>query len=381
MAEKTKKKNEEAITTNFDESKQALQMMASPEFRKDMSGLIRSRSPLIYLVSTEEKRVLEYFKHYSKISGFRTFVWDCFSGLLNIVNMQPAALVTGDHTDPVTVLDWIIKEATEEVEASLNDMDEEQTRSKSRGNIYVMLDFHRFLRPCSPDIERRLRTLTKMDSNTVVVLVGPSYETTPALDKDVRVIDFPYPNSNEIKIALYSIVQGVYGANSKAEDETREKEVDIINAVSGLSYGEICAAFAKSVVMHKSLHIPSLLKEKQEVIRKTGVLEYFEPRIGIEDVGGLGNLVTWIKDRKCLLHDDAKAYGLGNPKGLLMIGVPGSGKSLAAKSIASEYQIPLLRLDFGALFNSLVGDSERNAREAIRVQQYLKVVLPFFLVL
>lgn len=369
MAEnRTARKGGEQPPSPLDESKQALSLMATPEFRKEMSGLIRSRSPLIYLVSTEEKRVLEYFKHYSKLGGFRTFIWDCYNGLLNIVNMQPAGLVSGEATDPVTILDWIVKEATEEAEASLDPADT-QARSKSRGNIYVLLDFHRFLRPCTPDVERRLRTLTRMDSNTVVVLVGPQYETTPALDKDVRVIDFPYPNNGEIKIALYSAVQGVYGKGSPTEKETQEKERDVINAVTGLSYGELTSAFAKSIVMHKGLDIPTLLKEKQEVIRKTGVLEYFNPKVSLEDVGGLGNLTSWLQERKCLFHEDAIEYGLTQPKGALLIGVPGSGKSLAAKATAAAYQIPLLRLDFGALFGSLVGESERQARQAIQVAE------------
>ncbi len=353
----------------LDESKQALAVMATPEFRKEMSGLIRSRSPLVYLVSTEEKRVLEYFKHYAKIGGFRTFVWDCYNGLLNIVNMQPAGLVTGDHTDPVAILDWIVKEATEQAEASLEDSEEEQARSKSRGNIYIMLDFHRFLKPCTPDIERRLRTLSRMDSNTVVVLVGPSYATTEALDKDVRVIDFPYPNNSEIKIALYSAIHGTYGQGSPIEKDTQAKEREVVNAVTGLSYGEVCASFAKSIVMHKNLDVPTLLKEKQEVIRKTGILEYFTTEVGLDDVGGLGNLTTWLQDRKCLFNEDAREYGLPQPKGALLIGVPGSGKSLAAKATAQAYQIPLLRLDFGALFASHIGESEGKARQAIQIAE------------
>ena len=356
-------------TTAIDESKQALSMMATPEFRKEMSGLIRSRSPLIYLVSTEEKRVLEYFRHYAKIGGFRTFVWDCYNGVLNIVNMQPAALVSGEQSDPVPILDWIVKEATEEAEASLEDSDDESSRKQSRGNIYIMLDFHRFLRPCTPEVERRLRTLTRMDSNTVVVLVGPTYETTPALDKDVRVIDFPYPNKGEIKVALYSAVQGVYGKGSPTEKDTQTREREIINAVTGLSYGEVCASFAKSIVMHKGLDVPTLLKEKQEVIRKTGVLEFFDPKVGLDDIGGLSNMTDWLKERECLFHEDAKAYGLSQPKGLLMLGVPGSGKSMAAKATASAWKIPLLRLDFGALFGSLVGESERQARQAISIAE------------
>jgi ATP-dependent 26S proteasome regulatory subunit len=348
------------------ESTEAMSLMGTPEFRNEISALIRSRTQLIYLVSSEEKRIIEYFRHYSIAGGYRTFVWDYFSGMLNILNMEQAGLITGDATDPTAVLDWIVKEATEEIEGA-----EVAQEGTSKGSLYVMLDFHRFLKPCSPDIERRLRTLARMDSNTSIIMVGPHYETTPALDKEMRVIDFPYPNKEEIKVAMHCVMDGVSDKCTALRTSVAEREEEIINSVSGLTYNEAFTAYAKSVVQHRDFHIPTILKEKQEIIRKTGILEFHKPEVGMDDVGGLGNLTEWLKMQRAGFDDDARQYGLPMPKGALLIGVPGGGKSLAAKAAANLYEMPLLRLDFGSLFNQFVGESERTARSALQVAERL----------
>ena len=95
------------------EAKEALRTMTTPEFRKEISALVRSRAPLIYLVSTEEKRVIEYFRNFTTVGGYKTLVWDCFNGLLKLMTMEPAGLISGNQQDPVEVLDWIVKEATD----------------------------------------------------------------------------------------------------------------------------------------------------------------------------------------------------------------------------------------------------------------------------
>jgi hypothetical protein len=307
-----------------EESKEALLAMATPEFRKEVSGLLRSKAPILYLVTTEEKRLMQWFLHFTKVGGWKTHTWDCFNGLRDIISGETSRLVDGDHADPVVVLDMILKEAAEEAEVASFDANGENVKGKTRGNIYILLDFHRFISPkCTPEVERRLRTLARMDGNTTVILVGPTYESTPALDKDMRVLDFPLPNSEELKVAMYTAISVAFGENSEVQKKAQSKEQEIVNAVTGLTFPEACAAYGKSLVMHQEINIPSLLKEKQEVIRKTGVLQYVEPKISLDDVGGLSVLTDWLKDMRVLLHPDARAYGLPMPKGALLIGVPG----------------------------------------------------------
>jgi SpoVK/Ycf46/Vps4 family AAA+-type ATPase len=361
------------------------------EFTKELAALIRSRQPLVYLVSSEEKRVIEYFRNYTVAGSYRTFLWDCYNGLINIKSMEPSGAISSDDPGPTTVLDWIIKEAAQEEAAARKrradaerDADSKAFRETDRerderekdegitkGNIYILLDFHRFLNGIEPDIERRLRTLARMDANSVIIMVGPHYVSTPALEKDMRVIDFPPPNDAEIKKSLYKVVDSVSDKlpNLRADTESREK--DIINSVKGLTQTELAAAFGKSVCMHRTMHIPTILKEKQEVIRKTGILEYFQPDVDINDVGGLDNLIDFLKLRKSVFTDEARAFGIPNPKGCLILGVPGTGKSMSAKAAASLFNQPLLRLDFGSLFKPHVGESEASVRTALKIADQL----------
>jgi SpoVK/Ycf46/Vps4 family AAA+-type ATPase len=346
------------------ESKEVLRLMASPEFYQEINGLIKSHASLIYLVSAEERRIIEYFRHISIANGCKTYIWDCFNGLLNIINMEKSGLVTSDSADPIEILDHIIKEASEDEKAIFSG-------GKVDNKMYILLDYHRFLKNCRPEIERRLRTLSRIDSNTIVMFVGPHYETTPALDKDVRVLDFPYPNKEEIKNALYDAVNSVSAKLPDLAKKTRAKEEEIINSVTGLSFTEACGAFSKSICTYRELNIKSILKEKQEVIRKTGILEFFQPEHNINDIGGLGKLVDFLQLRKSAFSAEAREYGVPVPKGLLLCGVPGAGKSLAAKCAASLFEIPLLRLDFGSLFASLVGESERTTRMALQTAELI----------
>jgi ATP-dependent 26S proteasome regulatory subunit len=338
--------------------------MTTPEFATEMAALIRSRTPLVYLVTTEERRVLEYFRILSAAGGYRTYVWDCYNGLLNLTDMKPA--VAGSKVnDPIGVLDLILAEGVGE-----------QDDGPKKGNIYLLLDFHRFMAgqqgsPCTPDIERRLRTIHRMDSNTVVVMTGPVFHSTTALEKCISVIDFPYPNRDELKIALYNVLDGVVSQCPNIKKDTVDREEEILGSVSGLTLPEAEAAFAKSVVTHQRIDIPTLLKEKQQIIRKTGVLQFFHTEFGMDDIGGLSNLTDWLKKRRVAFGEEAKKFGVSAPRGVLLIGVPGGGKSLSAKAVASYYSMPLLRLDFGALFQSLMGESEKTARHALKLAEAL----------
>jgi ATP-dependent 26S proteasome regulatory subunit len=348
---------------SIEDAKATVEQMATREFTLDMKALIRSRTPLIYLVSTEERRVLSYFKAFSQASSYKTLIWDFYNGLLDISNNRPAGLVSGPSTDPIAVLDWILKEAGDDSKLPGKD-------TSIRATLYLMLDFHRFLQPsCTPDIERRLRVFHRMDSNSNIILVGPHFASTPALEKCISVIDFPYPNREELKSTLYSVITPVITKAPNIKQETEKAESALIDAVTGLTLPEAESAFAKSVVMHKKLDIPTILREKQQIIRKTNILEFFISDVGMDHVGGLGNLRDWLKQRKMAFTAEASNYGISRPKGILLIGVPGAGKSLAAKAAAKFYEFPLLRLDFGSLFNSLVGESERTARNAIRIAE------------
>lgn len=367
---------------SIQKAKEALNDMATPEFTREVAALVRSRAPLIYLVTHEEKRLIEYFRNYSIAGSYRTYIWDCYNGIIDIKSMEKAGAINNEELDPNAVLDLIIKEAVSEESVSRQRKESDRVRDEkakdqgsTRGNIYILLDFHRFLTDCAVDVERRLRTLARTDSNTVVFLVGPHYTNTAALDKDIRVIDFPPPNNSEIRKALDELTEPLLSKLPNLKADIKKSEEEIINAVKGLSKNEMMAAFGKTLCMHREMHIPTILKEKQEIIRKTGILEFFHPGVGIDDIGGLGNLVDCLKLRKTTFSQEAKDYGLPIPKGVLLLGVPGTGKSLAAKAAASLFNMPLLRLDFGSLFSQYVGESEKHVRSALKIAEQLSPVV------
>jgi ATP-dependent 26S proteasome regulatory subunit len=356
---------EETLTPQKEHEK-ALKQMGTVSFTSDLLSLLRSRAPLIYLTCNEEKRMKIYFKHLAASEGYKIYIWDCFLGLLDLMSEKKSKGITDDLTQPTVVLDKIIEQAQQ---------DEDNAKSlKSegiRGTIYILLDFHRFMEEAVPDLERRLKTFSNIESMTHIIMTGPYLVTTPTLEDSISVLDFPYPNSDEISCALNSLVSAIkkQGKLPNLEKETEEHKDEIIKAANGLTLNEAQMAFSKSVVMNKTFSIPVILKEKQQIIRKKGILEFFEPKVSMKDIGGLKHLVNWLERRKLSFHSDAKKYGLPSLRGIMLLGGAGTGKSLTCKAIAGLYQLPLLRLDFGKLFGSLVGQSEATVRDMIRLAE------------
>lgn len=360
-------------TISKEYSAEILKDMADSRFRQNMINLLKSRVPLFYVTTNEEKRFITYMEHFSRVEGYQTYIWDSYEGLREQThegNPEESGGVTEDlKNSGSAIIDHIINSsrAYEGSQQSVKDKKEKGTN----GIVYILLDFFRFIEP-TPDIERRLKTLCNINSIVSAVVTGPYYQATETIANLMPVVEFPFANQKEIRHSLYEIVHGAESKLPTIRKATEECEEDLINAVSGLTLPEAQLAFSKSIVEHKDSgiwNIPTILQEKKQIISKNGLLEYFDKIIPIEDIGGLKNLVNWINlRRKCFTHE-AENYGLRKPRGLLTIGMSGCGKSLACKAISGSWRMPLLRLDFGRLFGSLVGDSEKNTREAIRLAE------------
>ena len=349
------------------ESEAAFQSMATPQFNHDLMALIKSCQALIYITTYEENRFKAYMQHLSIAMKRKCFAWNVYKGLTNILDDKKEDSAGSDDNDPDVVLDMII----EKVDNPQKDDD------SSKGTIYLLFGFDRFLRPgCDPETERRLKHLANSAGRVTIIFVGPSYATTESLDKDMSLLDFPHPNDDEIKNVLYQVLENTKSSLPNAAKRVKEQEEDLIKACRGLTLTEAQQAYSKSVVMTKKtkkpeFDIPSILGEKKQIIKKNPILDFVDTNLKISDVGGLDPMIDWLKKRKLAFQQDAAEYGLPCPKGMLMIGIPGCGKSLTAKAAASEYELPLLRLDFGKMFNSLVGESERTARDAIKLAESL----------
>jgi SpoVK/Ycf46/Vps4 family AAA+-type ATPase len=243
--------------------------------------------------------------------------------------------------------------------------------------VFILEDFHSFLderSPVSALVVRQLRDLAApfKAARKTAVLLSPVLKIPPELEKDLTVIDLDMPDEEELARVLDDTVE-------QLRDKPRvEINLDgggreaIVKSLQGLTRAEAENALAKVVVTNARLDpqdIPLLLAEKEQIIRKSGILEFYSTPERFGSIGGLENLKLWLRQRQRAFTEAARNFGLPNPKGLLLVGVPGCGKSLSAKAVSSEWQMPLLKFDIGKVFAGLVGQSEENMRRALKMAE------------
>ena len=198
-----------------------------------------------------------------------------------------------------------------------------------------------------------------------IFFVSPELIIPESLQKEITIFDFPLPTLKEIRAKFDSMLK--QNVNVKAELSEDEKD-KLCKAALGLTLQEAESAFALAMVNDGSIDmkdLPIILEEKVQVIKKTGILEFIKSEYTIKDIGGLDNLKKWLLKRNNSWSEQAKKYCIPAPKGVLVTGVPGCGKSLTAKAMSTIWQLPLLKLDFGKVFSGLVGSSEENMRRAL----------------
>src|SRR2546423_7208399 len=239
-------------------------------------------------------------------------------------------------------------------------------------SLVVLKDFHPFLD--NPAVVRAMRELAQdlKSTYTTVILLSPTLTIPTELEKEISVLDVPLPTFRDLLQLLKEIVAVVRQGNKARIDLTREQAEQLIKAAQGLTLSEAENAFAKAIANDGVLNkddIRLVLEEKRQVVRKSGLLEFVNLEENLGNVGGLEELKSWLIGRSGAFSEPARKFGLPAPKGLLLLGVQGCGKSLSAKAIASQWALPLLRLDLGRIFSSLIGSSEENLRRAIRVAE------------
>lgn len=320
---------------------------------KKLSHLLKARFPFIYIATYEEERATKYIKsivtNKTQIKYTReVFIWTQATGL-KIGN--DSILNT---TNPNRLIEYIEK--------------------YDKDAVFILYDFHVFFgtKHKSPDstIVRALRdlipTLKTSSARKNIIFISPDLIIPDTLQKDIVIYDFPLPKLEDIKEKLNRMLS----VNRRIDtDELTEEDKDkLCKAALGLTMQEAENAFALAMVQDGTLNksdIQVILEEKMQVIRKTGLLEYVQSDMGINDIGGLDNLKKWLLKRNNSWSEKAKKYCLPAPKGVLVTGIPGCGKSLTAKAMSTIWQLPLLRLDLGKIFSGLVGSSEENMRKAI----------------
>lgn len=323
--------------------------------QQEIETLIRARYPLLYIVSSEELRVQELLLDIATKRQKRVFEWSCATGLVDAgTSIQSQKNRNTATRDPLAALDQVI----EQVEPA----------------IYLFKDFHPFLTRNHFAVIRKLKEIALHLKNSfkTIVLVSSVLEIPVELEKEITVLNFPLPTRADLSLLLDQIIADVAQLKQVTIDLDDTGRERLLQAALGLTLGEAENVFAKIIVKDQRLSaddVSEVIAEKQQIIRKSGLLEYHPATENFSHVGGLAVLKDWLDKRSAAFSDEARVFGLPAPKGILLLGVQGCGKSLCAKAVAGLWQLPLLRFDMGRMFGGLIGSSEENVRRAIAVAE------------
>lgn len=321
--------------------------------------LIRARYPLLYIVTWEEERALAEIHRVSEMLGKKMLDWTISNGLARYrAALEGRAEGRKDTKDPIIALKEVLAVA--------------------EPSIIVLRDFHDFMQ--NSEVKRRLRDLANLLRSTLstAIIVSPILRLPDELEKDITIVDFPLPDRTDLEELLQQISEDIAGNPSLRIDLSEGSREAMVDAAVGLTLNEAENVFAKTLVQAQRLsaaEAPLIYSEKQQVIRKTGLLEYIDGAQDLSALGGLDQLKGWIAKRRSAMDPQAIRFGLPPPRGVLLVGVQGCGKSLAAKATASELGYPLVRLDIGRLFSKMVGETEGNIRRALSIAEALAPVV------
>lgn len=323
-------------------------------FAETLDEAFKARLPLLYLETGEEVRAIEAVSLAAAAQRHPRPVWTWTSALGLI---DPAGKSIANTTNPARALSHV---------AGLPD-----------AGVFIFCDLHAYFgtehRQGEPLVVRTARETAldfrHGDASRALVLISPVRSIPPELTELTHLLEFPLPTPAEVRELLDTMIErntrGGGRIRINADDAVREQ---LVHAALGLSMAEAENAFARAMVNDGTLgqqDVPVILDEKAQIVRKSGLLEFMDSDIDLDDVGGLNNMKRWLSRRNGSWMAGAKEYGLPDPKGVLITGVPGCGKSLTAKATAATWGLPLLRLDIGRVFSGLVGSSEQNLRNAI----------------
>lgn len=309
--------------------------------KNQVTNYIRAGYPGLYLVSCEETRIEAQMKAIATTLKYKLYSWSVTEGLADTADGH-----TREAQDPVQVMT---------VFDELGD-----------NSVVLLKDFHQFIEDGNPVLVRKVKESLRVGKTKgkALVMVGCRLALPPELEREFVVVPFNLPDKEQ----LGTVLDGIANSAKLPKPGNDERE-QLLDAASGLTSIEAENAFALSVVESGRLCSKIVAREKANEVKKSGLLEICSNVASLDDIGGLDCLKAWLVQRRDAFGKEAKEYGLPAPKGLLIVGIPGTGKSLTAKATASVFNRPLLKLDAGRLFAGLVGQSEGNLRSVIQTAE------------
>lgn len=329
-------------------------MMKNVTFEEKMSSYMDAGFPILYINTFEETKAV---KSILDVAGGRDVLeWNYADGL----TMYKKGIATEEEkgnlsrTPIITVLEQLMTEGWLDLQ----------------GTILILRDIHYYFE--QPEVIALLKNLVIKINNgmdTTIVLIAPVIKIPPELEKFITIMEIEYMGFSEIRQTIENFIEtyGLPKVNGKLLDE-------LAMAFKGLTKFEIdnllALAYSNDGELTRS-DLKVIFEQKKQMIMKSGILEMVNVTETVEDIGGLDNLKTWLTKKAKVIKNinAAEAFGVDVPKGVLIAGVPGCGKSLNAKAAASLFEVPLLRLDMGRLMGKYVGESEGNLRKAISLAE------------
>ena len=326
------------------------------KFSQSLATYIKAGYPILYVVTPEEDRAIDVICETLQREELKRspFVWSVTRGLCTMDAREVNRAKTQRPTD---ILPFLLE--------------------FDQPGVFILEDFHFFMDDRSqtaPIVIRQLRDVVRpfMSTGKTVVILSSVLKIPPELEKDVTVADLDLPGEEELLRVLDNTIEEARGKRDVQINVEKGDREAFVQALSGLTLTEAENALYKMVATNRRIDLEDirmLLAEKEQIIRKSGVLEYYSSPEEFGYVGGLEELKSWLAQRGKAFSEEARLFGLPNPKGLLLVGVPGCGKSLSAKAVAAEWNMPLLRFDLGRVFHGYVGESEETMRKALKTAE------------
>ncbi len=306
--------------------------------------LMNSRRRMILVTTYEEDRFQQDMKSLIELKSYQGYYWTITAGLVDLITGEQAEKMF----DPVLILDRI-QNSTEQA-------------------VYILKDFHDLW--SNPQVKRKFRDVLELPDKVykpIIVTAPNSYNIPMELEKLVTVVKYELPTREQV-IEQLEAMENYLRMRELPVPEGREREA-LIHSLVGMTEMEITNVLKKSVAKNKRIVLSEIVAEKEQVIRKTGLLEYITKLGDMDQVGGMDIVKDWFRDAYYSFDPEARNYNVDPVRGCIMVGFPGTGKSLAARSVAHMWNLPLLKMNMGSIMDSRVGQSEKNIDRALKLAE------------
>ncbi|HTY69634.1 MAG TPA: AAA family ATPase [Alphaproteobacteria bacterium] len=330
------------------------------DFQRNLSDIIRARFSIVQIVTHEEDRARRIVEKIAAKLDYRPYLWSVTRGVVEDFDTD---VNVGNRKNVLTDLRSAIDHC-------------EKIAQTGRKSLFIFLDPYPFLSVKAAEVahRRRLRefamNIRNRGYNATCVIIAPTRDIAPELEKEITLVELPLPDHQYVTHFVDSFVSRVSKSPKVHIGPDHELVHALADAAVGLTKSEIENCLAKALVHDFGIEkedVRFILEEKKQIVRKSGILEYMDTHdLNLDDIGGLEVLKKWLLIRRLAFSADAAEYGVQSPKGVLVTGIPGCGKSLAAKCVATSWGMPLIQLDMGKIFSMWVGSSEENIRNALK---------------